>query len=216
LETDTNTDTDTISSTSKLKSTLKRWEFWVGILTIALTFGLAIAVVFYWKSFQEQASYSYLGLFFVSTIGGATVIIPVPSLVVQFTMGAVLHPAIVGAVAGFGSGIGGTLVYLFGRGGRRIFSNIGFSSPRSDRAIIRWTARVMGWAKNRGSLVVFLMSAVLNPVFFPMAFAMGASRFRLWKFFIMCWAGNTVKSMIIAYLGYFGLAALLRWLGIDI
>jgi len=57
---------------------------------------------------------------------------------------------------------------------------------------------------------------VLNPVFFPMAFAMGASRFRLWRFFIMCWAGNTVKSMMIAYLGYFGLGALLHWLGVDI
>ena len=209
-------ETDTISSTSKLKNTLKRWEFWVGIFTIALTFGLAVVVVFYWKIFQEQASYSYLGLFFISTIGGATVIIPVPSLVVQFSMGAVLHPAIVGAIAGLGSGIGGTLVYLFGRGGRRMFSGFDFASPISDRAIVRWTARIMGWAKHRGSLVVFLMSAVLNPIFFPMAFAMGASRFKLWKFFTMCWAGNTVKSMIIAYLGYFGLGALLRWLGIDI
>ena len=216
METNTNTDTNTISSTSKLKNTLKRWEFWVGILSITLTFGLAIVVILYWEVTQELASYSYLGLFFVSVIGGATVIIPVPSLVVQFTMGAVLNPAIVGAVAGLGSGIGGTLVYLFGRGGRRIFSNIGLSSPRSDRFIIRWTARIMEWAKHRGSLVVFLMSAVLNPVFFPMAFAMGASRFRLWKFFIMCWAGNTVKSMIIAYFGYYGLAALLRWLGADV
>jgi len=214
LETDTNT--DIISGTGKLKNTLKRWEFWVGILSIALTFGLAIAVVFYWQAFQEQASYSYLGLFFISTIGGATVIIPVPSLVVQFSMGAVLNPAIVGAVAGLGSGIGGTLVYLFGRGGRSMFSGFNLASPMSDRAILRWTARVMRWAQHRGSLVVFLMSAMLNPIFFPMAFAMGASRFRLWKFFIMCWAGNTVKSMIIAYLGYFGLAALLRWLGADI
>ena len=206
----------TYSRLNKLKGALKRWEFWVGILTIAMTFGLAIIVVLYWEAVQDQASYSYLGLFFVSTIGGATVIIPVPSLVVQFSMGAVLHPAIVGAVAGLGSGIGGTLVYLFGRGGRRMFSGFDFASPMSDRAIVRWTARVMGWAKHRGLLVVFLMSAVLNPIFFPMALAMGASRFKLWKFFIMCWAGNTVKSMIIAYLGYFGLGALLHWLGINI
>lgn len=209
-------ETDTISSTSKLKNALKRWEFWVGILTIAMTFGLAVIVILYWEATRELASYSYLGLFFVSVFGGATVIIPVPSLVVQFSMGAVLNPAIVGAVAGLGSAVGGTLVYLFGRGGRKIFSNIGFSNPNPDRFIVRWTARVMEWAKHRGSLVIFLMSAVLNPIFFPMAFAMGASRFRLWKFFIMCWAGNTVKSMIIAYLGYFGLAALLRWLGADV
>jgi membrane protein YqaA with SNARE-associated domain len=209
-------ETNTPGRSSKLKTTLKRWEFWVGILTVALTFGLAVAVVFYWKSFQAQSSYSYLGLFFVSTLGGATVIIPVPSLVVQFTMGAVLNPAVVGAVAGLGSAVGGTLVYLFGRGGRRLFSGFDFTNLNNDRAIIRWTARVMGWAKHRGSLVVFLMSAVLNPIFFPMALAMGASRFQMWKFFLMCWAGNTVKSMMIAYLGYFGLGALLHWLGINI
>ena len=209
-------ETDTINNKGKQKSVLKRWEFWVGILAVIATFGLAIAIVFYWEAVQEMARYSYLGLFFVSVIGGATVIIPVPSLVVQFSMGAVLNPAIVGAVAGLGSGIGGTLIYLFGRGGRRIFSNFDLASPMSNRAIVRWTAHVMRWAKHRGSLVVFLMSAVLNPVFFPMAFAMGASRFRLWRFFIMCWAGNTVKSMMIAYLGYFGLGALLHWLGVDI
>ncbi len=209
-------ETDTYNRLDKLKGTLKRWGFWIGVLTIALTFGLAIMVVLYWENFQEFAGFSYMGLFFISTIGGATVIIPVPSLVVQFSMGAVLNPAIVGAAAGLGSGIGGTLVYLFGRGGRRMFSGFDFASPMSDRAILRWTARIMRWAQHRGSLVVFLMSAVLNPIFFPMAFAMGASRFKLWKFFIMCWAGNTVKSMIIAYLGYFGLAALLRWLGADV
>jgi uncharacterized membrane protein YdjX (TVP38/TMEM64 family) len=60
------------------------------------------------------------------------------------------------------------------------------------------------------------MSALLNPFFFPMAFAIGASRFKLWKFFIMCWAGNTVKSMMIAYLGYYGLGAILRAIGIDV
>ena len=207
---------DSYTRLDKLKITLKRWEFWVGILAISLTFSLAILVVVYWQSFQEMAGYSYLGLFFISIIGGATVIIPVPSLAVQFTMGAVLHPAIVGAVAGLGTGIGGTLIYLFGRSGRRLFANTEFFSQKSDNFIVHWTIRIIGWAKRRGSLAVFLMSAVLNPVFFPMALAIGASRFQMWRFFIMCWAGNTVKSMIIAYLGYFGLGSLLRWLGIDV
>jgi membrane protein DedA with SNARE-associated domain len=209
-------ETDTISSIDRLKNTLKRWEFWAGLSIVSLTFVLAIMVILYWENFQEFAGVSYMGLFFISIVGGATVIIPVPSLVVQFTMGAVLHPALVGAVAGLGTGIGGTLVFLFGRGGHRIFGNTGFSGASSNRFIVRWTARVMTWARHRGSLAVFFMSAVLNPVFFPMAVAIGTSRFKLWKFFVMCWAGNTVKSMIIAYLGYFGLGSILRAIGINI
>ena len=208
--------TNSITKLDKLKNTLKRWEFWVGILTVGLTFNLAILVVVYWQSFQDMAGYSYLGMFFISIIGGATVIIPVPSLALQFTMGAVLHPAIIGAVAGLGTGIGGTLIYLFGRSGRRLFINTDFSIQKYDNLIARWLSRLTGWTRRRGSLTVFLMSAMLNPVFFPMAFAIGASRFRMWRFFIMCWAGNTVKSMTIAYLGYFGLGSLLRWLGIDV
>jgi len=216
LETDTETGTDTGTKLGKVIRILKRWDFWAGILVVSLTFGLALAVVFYWQSFQEQASFSYLGLFLVSTVGGATVFIPVPSLAVQFTMGAVLNPAVVGAVAGLGSAVGGTLIYLFGRGGRRIFHKDDFTSPKSDNIIVRWASRIIGWTQHRGSLTIFLMSAVLNPFFFPMAFAIGASRYQMWKFFIMCWAGNTVKSMMIAYLGYFGLGALLKWIGIEV
>lgn len=208
--------TDTYSKMDKLKNTLQRWEFWVGILAVGLTIGLAVLVVVYWQSFQDMAGYSYLGMFFISIIGGATVIIPVPSLALQFTMGAVLHPAIIGAVAGLGTGIGGTLIYLFGRSGRRLFFNTDFSIQKYDNFMFRWLSRLTGWTRRRGSLTVFLMSAALNPVFFPMALAIGASRFQMWRFFTMCWAGNTVKSMIIAYLGYFGLGSLLHLLGIDV
>ena len=185
-------------------------------MTIGLTSSLAILVVVYWQSFQEMAGYSYLGMFFISIIGGATVIIPVPSLALQFTMGAVLHPAIIGAVAGLGTGIGGTLIYLFGRSGRKLFSYTEFSINKYDNFITRLLSRITGWTQRRGSLTVFLMSAVLNPVFFPMALAIGASRFKLWRFFTMCWAGNTVKSIIIAHLGYYGLGSLLRLLGIEV
>jgi len=67
-------------------------------------------------------------------------------------------------------------------------------------------------ARRRGALVVFLMSAAVNPFFAPMAFTLGTMRFRLWKFFLMCWAGQTVKCIGIAYAGYLGLGTVLRWL----
>jgi membrane protein YqaA with SNARE-associated domain len=223
---DSESDIDTETSTgiepaapagrNRLMHILKRWDFWAGVLAIGLTFGLALAVVFYWQSFQEQSSYSYLGLFVICIVGGATVLIPVPSLAVQFTMGAVLNPAVVGAIAGLGSAIGGTIIYLFGRGGRKIFHKDEFGQTEYKNFVGRWTSRIMGWAQRRGSLVIFLMSAVLNPFFFPIAFAIGASRFKMWKFFLMCWAGNTVKSMMIAYLGFYGLGAIFNAIGIEV
>jgi hypothetical protein len=59
-----------------------------------------------------------------------------------------------------------------------------------------------------------LMSAIFNPVFAPMAVAIGVFRFGFWRFLFWCTLGNLVKSMFIAYCGYFGLNAVLRWLGV--
>ncbi|MDD3994488.1 MAG: VTT domain-containing protein [Dehalococcoidales bacterium] len=201
---------------ARLKSTLRRWEFWVGILSIILTLFLAVSVVAFWEQFQARPNLGYTGLFFVCLMGGATVIIPVPSIAVQFAMGAVLNPLVVGIISGIGSAVGGTLIFLFGRGGRRLFSNVDFSYLDSDKAVVRWTGRIMHWARNRGSMAVFLMSAIFNPVFFPMAMAIGTSKYKLWKFFVMCSAGNIVKSLFVAYLGYFGLGSILKAIGIDI
>lgn len=154
----------------------------------------------------------YLGAFLIAFIAGSSVPTPVSYLLLTFTFGGILNPAIVGLVSGFGAGVGGTLVYLLGRGGRRFFPGLRHYSV-DEHASNKMAARFVTWAQRRGSIVVFVMSAMLNPVFAPMAIAMGALRFRLIKFLIMCVAGNTLKAMIIAYAGYFGVGSLLRWLG---
>jgi membrane protein DedA with SNARE-associated domain len=41
-------------------------------------------------------------------------------------------------------------------------------------------------------------------------------RFGWVRFFFATWAGRTVKSMVLAYLGYLGLKAVLQWLGVDV
>jgi hypothetical protein len=60
------------------------------------------------------------------------------------------------------------------------------------------------------------MSAIINPFFFPFTAVAGVVRFGLIKFFLLCWAGKTIKGMAIAYVGYFGLGSLLRWIGIGV
>ncbi len=161
-----------------------------------------------------------MGAFFFGFIAGCSLPVPLPYLVVTFTLGGMLNPALVGGASGIGAGIGGTVFYLFGHGGRRFLLGIDFSSNFSSNtggirgAIAHWMSRVVGWAERRGSVVVFVMSAMFNPFFVPMAIAMGTTRFRLAKFLFWCVTGNVVKSLFIAYCGYFGLGTLLRWLGL--
>lgn len=178
---------------------------------MAGTIAACAAVIYYWHYISPLQNYGYLGPFLFGFFAGSSLPMPLPYLVVTFTFGGVLNPALVGTASGLGAGIGGTLVYLFGRGGRRFFSNVRLFSVNETPS--PRVSRFLNWAQKRGSVVVFIMSAMLNPAFAPMAITMGALRFRLLTFFLFCSAGNVVKSLFIAYCGYFGLGALLRWLG---
>ncbi len=181
------------------------------ILTTAASIYLILR---YNEEIAGLQQYGYLGAFVVAFVAGSSVPLPVSYLLVLFTLGGIhgLNPAFVALSGGFGAGIGGTLVYLLGRGGRRFFPGLQHYSV-DERASEKLFGRFVRWAHNRGSVVVFLMSAMLNPAFAPMAIAMGALRFRLIKFFTMCVAGNLVKAFVISYAGYVGVGTLLHFLG---
>jgi membrane protein YqaA with SNARE-associated domain len=179
---------------------------------IILTILSIYLVIRYWHIVLEMQRYGYLGIFVIGFVAGSSLPVPISYLLMVFTLGGILNPALVGVAGGLGAGIGGTLVYLLGRGSRRFFPNIKAYSVDQE-ASNKLAAKFVNWAQRRGSIVVFVMSAMLNPVFGPMAIAMGALRFRLFKFFLMCTAGNMLKAMIVSYAGYLGLGSLLRWIG---
>lgn len=179
--------------------------------TIVLTIAICIAVLVYWKHISHLQNYGYIGALISGFIAGSSIPMPFPYLVVTFTLGGILNPLFVGIASGLGAGIGGTLVYLFGRSSSQLaqrFISPGGSQENNSRAV-----KIINLAQRRGALAVFIMSLMLNPAFGPMAIAMGALRFRFAKFLFWCSVGNIMKSLFIAYCGYFGLGTLLRWLG---
>jgi len=205
---------------AKVKGALKKWQYWVGILGVVLTLAIAVVVVVYWEAVQELAGYGYLGLFFISAVGGGTVIIPVPALAVQFTLGGVLAPwfgpvsvgpIFVGLVAGLGETLGALSIYMTGYGGGTPFTKTE-SSGRLGRAYIR----LMTLMERRGTLTIFVLSAIINPFFYPVSLAAGAMRFGIRRYFVIAWAGKTIKCTGVAYAGYFGLRGLFNFLGISI
>lgn len=199
-------------------------KYILGGFVLALTIAFVVVLIYYWDEIQHLRSYGYSFVFLICFFGAFSLPNPFPSLVIVFASGGVLNPALVGAVAGLGGGLGVTLFYLLGRGGSRFLSKISLFSPGTldtneapPSRLRRWTSRILDWARRRGSIAVFIISLLLVPgVFTPIAIAMGALRFHPLKFFLWCWAGNTVRSLLVAYCGYFGLGSLLRWLGISI
>lgn len=182
----------------------KTSRYITGSVAIVVIVGLCIAAVVFSDDLARMKEYGYLGVFIISIFAGGTVIIPVPGLLAVFTLGSILHPAIVGVVAGLGEAIGVITIYLAGSTGQGMLEKI------NNRFFLRFK----GWILRHKLLAVFLMSAILNPFYYPFALMAGMLRFGLPGFFLSCWAGKAVKNTWVAYLGFFGFGSLLGWLGV--
>ena len=207
-----------VSKWTKLQGIIKRREYWIGVAGLVLTVGVIVAVILYFDDIQTLGGYGYLGAFLIGVFGGATYIAPVPMLPVIFVLGTVLKPSFapylgpvfVGAAAGLGETIGALTIYMTGYGGGAAIAS---SKHAKVRAIY---SRILGWMERRGSLILFIFSAVINPFFYPIAITAGATRFSLKKYILICIVGKTIKGITVAAAGYWGLGSILRALGMPI
>lgn len=176
-----------------------------GALAIALTVALSVLLLRERDFLARVAAYGYAGLLVMSFLGGATVVIPIPSLLLTFALGSVLNPIWVGLVSGLGEALGGLTIYISGMTGRALLVN--------NESVLY--ERILRWVRRRGSLMLFIFSAIINPFYYPMSIAAGVLHFGIWRFFFVTWAGKTIKCTIVAYLGFLGLRSLLRLAGIE-
>lgn len=193
----------------------------LGALALVTTVGLCIAAIYYKDTLMDMASvagYSLLGMAVVAFVAGSTVsfiAIPVPYWLLVFTLPGVLAPqwgllapVAVGLTSALGATLGHLPTFMIGYGGGSLSQR--FETLTNNR----FYNRAMEWAQKHGAWAVFVMSAVLNPIHLPMTLAIGALRYSPPKFFLFSLLGNIVKSLFIAFCGYFGLSSLFQFLGI--
>jgi membrane protein DedA with SNARE-associated domain len=178
----------------------------IGGISLAVNIALSLLIIQHRSYIKEIVEWGYFGCFFINVLTNGTFILPGFGIVITFTLGGILNPAIVGAVAGIGEAIGATGAYFTGYAGRRLLRD------SNSSLYLRFTNII----DRHGSKAIFFISAVLSPFFYPFAVFLGMVRFGWVRFFLATWAGRTVKSMVLAYLGYFGLKVVLQWLGVDI
>jgi membrane protein DedA with SNARE-associated domain len=178
----------------------------IGGISLTATVVSSVLIINHRGYIEEMSHWGYVGCFFINVITNGTIVLPGVGPVFTFTLGGVLNPAIVGAVAGIGEAIGAIGAYFTGYAGRGLFRD------SNNRLYLRLNNIV----ERYGSKAIFFVSAVLFPLFYLFAVFLGMVRFGFVSFFLATWAGRTVKNMALAYLGYFGLGSILRWLGIDI
>jgi membrane protein YqaA with SNARE-associated domain len=203
--------TDDTGGTEATAKKSARRAYILGILGLILTILMAAAIVVYKEEVQELQQYGYIGAFFISILGGATIIVPVPMLAVVFALGGVMpSPWLVGISAALGELVGALTIYMTGHGaGRAIASN---KHGRMQKAY----ERMLDLMERRGAITLFAVTSVVNPFFYPAAFACGALHFGLRKYTFIVLIGKIIKCMTVVYAGYFGLKGLFHAIGVDL
>lgn len=195
-------------------------EIIIGVLALIATVALCV-VPFYYKQdligMTSIASYSLLGMLIISFIAGSmagVTAIPVPYWLLAFTLPSALAPhwgiwapVWVGITSALGCTLGHIPTFMIGYGSRSLSKEI------TSKINNRFYDRAIAWAKKHGSWAVFAMSAMFNPIHLPMTVAIGALHFPPLKFLFFSFLGNAVKSLFLAFCGYFGLTSLFRFLG---
>ena len=113
-----------------------------------------------------------------------------------------LNPFYLGLAAGAGEAIGEFVIYTAGRTGHAFFLKDRFIEAQTNKESHGVYPRLQRWIHAKGSLALFLSSAIWNPFFSLISATAGATRFPAWKFLGSVWAGKTLKWTIIALLGY--------------
>jgi membrane protein DedA with SNARE-associated domain len=193
----------------------------LGVLTVVVTVALCVVVVYYKDALMSVVhieKYGLLGVFIFAFVAGSVVnfvATPFPYWLLVFTMPSILAPSWgalaplwVGLISALGASLGQLLTFMVGYSGSRIYHKFTVNINN------RFYNRCIGWAQRHGSWAVFAMSALFNPVHLPMTLAIAALRYPPLKFYIFSLLGNMVKSLFIAYCGYFGLTSLFNFFGL--
>jgi uncharacterized membrane protein YdjX (TVP38/TMEM64 family) len=139
---------------------------------------------------ETYENYGYLGIFLMGLIGSSAPIWPLPGYLAAFIAGGLgWNPFLIALAAGVGESIGEWVGYIGGFGTQRAVEKLGFYT------------RIEVWMKRRGSIVIFLASAIPNHFIKAVGAAAGALRYPAWKYYLLTLSGKYVKSLAAALIG---------------
>ena len=180
-------------------------------LLVAVAFVItAFAFIFFFFDIDlaQLNTYGYIGLFAVSLISAASIVLPMPGAAAITGAGALLDPVVgipvpllVGLVAGLAEALGELTGYAAGYGGSALFRDRPFY-PRVKR-----------WMERRGFLTMFLLSSFPNPLVDVAGVAAGAVHMQLSQFFLGVFPGKVFKNIYLSAGGLVGAELVRRLLG---
>jgi membrane protein YqaA with SNARE-associated domain len=174
-------------------------------LTLARILALLVVIVIsvYVFSIRDQAKelakYGLPGIFLLSILANATVLLPAPGILFVFTMGAVFPPIAVALAAGAGAAIGELSGYLAGFSGQGVFEKASVYQRIND---------LMTRRRYLSYLVILVLAFVPNPFFDLAGLSAGALKMSVWPFLFFTFIGKFLKMLMFALLG----ASAIKWI----
>ncbi len=164
------------------------------LASVVLTVVLVLLPALFPVDYSALGGYGYLGVFLATFLPSATVIFPSPTLAAALIAGTFLNPFLVGLVAGLGAALGEITGYMAGYGGSVLVA-------RSSRY-----RRIRRMVERYGLLAIVILAFIPNPLFDLAGIASGTAHIPLWRFLLACFLGKATRFVLIAYLGYWGVA----------
>lgn len=182
--------------------TARHWtkQHWISLSVVLGLIVIFVIVYFVSKVLGDAWLYGYLGVFILSLMASATIIIPIPALPVVFVMGAILNPWLVALMVALAEPIGELTGYMAGYSGKVALQHRKFYT------------KLERWMQRRGPMVLVGFSALPNPFTDVAGVAAGAIRYPLWKFLVWMLVGKTIKGLLVAFAGYWTLRLVVQHL----
>lgn len=171
------------------------------LLTVIAVIAITVFIFSIRDKVEQYSQYGYPGIFLLSILGNATIILPAPAFAIAFAAGAIFNPIGVALAAGAGSAIGELTGYMAGYSGRGVIARV-----EIYKKLEAWTEKYGGWT-------IFALAVIPNPFFDLGGLAAGALRMPVYVFLAWGFVGKTLRMLAIAYAGSKSMDWLVEFLG---
>jgi membrane protein YqaA with SNARE-associated domain len=150
---------------------------------------VTLAIVLAGDQVERLGAYGYPAVFLVSLLSNAALLLPGPGIALVIAASSTLDPLVVGVVAGLGATLGEMTGYFVGQSGQVFF----------EERPIYW--RIERWMRKSGTVVIFMLAAIPNPLFDIGGLVAGALRMPIWRFLLIVWLGKSLRFTLLATIG---------------
>ncbi len=161
--------------------------FVIGLTAVILT--LADQIEAFTETIPNLGWFAYPSIFGVSIVANATIILPVPGVVMTSLFGSIFNPFLVALAAGLGASLGELSGYLAGFSGQGVLEKS------------KWNQRIQEWMKKYGQWTILILSFIPNPLFDVAGMTAGVLKMPVAKFLFWCAIGKILKMLLFALAG---------------